>query len=321
MTTSWDLEPTRPTPTPAARRPRRRIPAWAYGLLIAVLIAAGLGACWAASRSPDARDVAEQYVAALRDGDVPALRRVTGASVEDPAILAFAQADGYLTDITLDRVDTSGDTATAHATVTIADEEHRIESPMERSDGGWRIGDPLTVTIEPSLGASVAIGRITVPAGEPIRLYPARYEVTSLPSDILEGSVSVTPLPGDEPAAVALEQAFVDNARDLLQDRLAAHAEECAASTDAIPDACGIVVPWAADLREFRDVVFTIDRMPWAELDTEAMTFAATGGALTAAVTGIAHDGSEQTFTYHAEDWSLRGTMDFTGGQLVLSVF
>ncbi|OCG76519.1 hypothetical protein [Microbacterium sediminis] len=321
MTSSWDLDGTAPTPAPAKPRHRRRIPAWAIGLLALIVVGAGLGVWWASSRGPDARDVAEQYLAALEEGDVSALRRVTGASIEDPAIQAFAQASSYVADATLEGVQTSGDRATARASVTLGGETHTFESPMERSDGVWRMGDVITVTAEPSIGDTVAIGELSFAAGEPIRLYPAQYELTSLPGEVLDGSATVTALPGADPAAVEVPQTFVDEAQEVVQERLAAHAEECAAATDAIPEACGIVVPWPADLREFRGVAFTIDHLPWVEIDTEAMTFAATGGSLTAAVTGIAHDGSEETFTYRADDWTLRGTMEVADGRLVLSVF
>jgi len=320
MTSSWDLEG--PPEAPAAvRRARRRPPAWAIAVVVAVIVVGGAVVWGLSSRGPDAREVAERYVAALRDGDVAGLRAVTGASVEDPAIQAFAQADGYLDGLTLEAVETADDRGTLRATVAVDGEEHTIESPMERTDGVWRVGDLVSVTVTPSIGDAFAIGSLTFPSGETLRLYPARYEATSLPAEILDGAATITPLPGADPAAVTIEQTFRDDARDAVQERVDAHVADCAAATDAIPEACGIVVPWPADLRELRQVAITLDRVPQVEIDTEQMTFAATGGAMTATVSGLAHDGSEQTFTYRADEWSLRGTMGFAGGQLVLSVF
>lgn len=341
MTSSWDLgdEPDDPRPgrtqTKAPKQPRaaktpatgrsprrrgRRMP-WILGAVAIVVIAGGLGAWWLATRGPDPETVAEEYLAALQAGDADALRDLTGAAAGDDALESFAQASDYVSDAELGSVEVEGDRAQVHATVTLAGESRDVTVPMERSDGEWILPSHTTVTVTSTMGTVAAIGERTFAENSPQPLLPAVYEVVPQPSEILTGAATVAVFPGEERAEVTLEASLADGAREVVQQRLDEHVASCAEATDAVPEACGIVVPWASDLRELRETAFTVERTPLVELDADAGTFAATGGALVARMTGVAHDGSEQTFTYRTDEWSLRGTMEFRDAQLVLSVF
>ena len=67
-------------------------------------------------------------------------------------------------------------------------------------------------------------------------------------------------------------------------------------------------------------MAFRIDQSPALTLSPDLRTFAATGGAIVATATGTTRAGGAGTFTYRADDWALRGTVCFTGDEMVLAV-
>jgi hypothetical protein len=310
---------TAPGDAAAAPGRARRTRAVLVAAVVVALLAGGIGAWWIASRGSDPRDTAERYLTALVRGDAEALDAVTDA--DDDALALFARARAHVSDAALGAVETDGDRAELHAEVTLDGEAREVAVPMARAGGGWIVRTTAALAVTPSRGDAFAIGDRVFAADEAPILLPGAYEVTALPGDILDGATRVAILPGQESVEVALEATVADGATEIVQERLEEHAERCAAESDAVPAACGIAVPWAADLRELERITFTIDRMPRASLDAETGTFEAAGGALVAEASGVAHDGSEQRFTYRTDDWTMRGALGFRDAQLILSVF
>lgn len=343
MTTSWDLgddEPVAPDRKRPPREPRAKKPGATQGApqaarttsrrrgwmvwtaVAAVVIVAGAGgAWWFANRDAGARATAEAYLEALAAGDGQTLADIVADAGSEETVAAFAEASEYISLPSLDDLDVDGDRAAATATATLGDESLDLRFEMTRDDDGWAIdGTSLLTTLAEPAG-TLAIGSLELPAGDPIALLPARYEVTAVPSEIVEGSESVRILPSEEPQTIAVATRAADGADAVAQQYLDAYAEECTEPAEDLPDACGIVVPWAADLVELERVYFRVERVPQIELDLTTGRFAATGGIIEATAHGITHEGVTASFDYRAEDWAMRGSVRFEGAQLRLSVF
>lgn len=120
-------------------------------------------------------------------------------------------------------------------------------------------------------------------------------------------SVSGSPTPPPDPAIA-------------IQEQLDAYADACAATAAAVPEHCGIVVPWAADLAELSGVAFRIEQYPAVALSPDGRSFDATGGILVATATGTTRDGVATTFTYRTDEWALRGDVSVEDDRTTLSV-
>ncbi|MBW9093497.1 hypothetical protein JNB62_07375 [Microbacterium jejuense] len=105
-----------------------------------------------------------------------------------------------------------------------------------------------------------------------------------------------------------------------MQEQLEAYADACATPAATIPEHCGIVVPWAADLATLTGIAFRIERYPVIAVSPDRQSFDATGGILVATVTGTTRDGAPGTFTYRTDEWALRGDVAVEDDRTVLSV-
>lgn len=110
--------------------------------------------------------------------------------------------------------------------------------------------------------------------------------------------------------------------RDLAQQELDRHLEDCTAdvvSDGAVPEGCGIRIPWGSEFAAVDEARFRVDRLPVLELTAQG--FAADGGILIATVTGTGQDGAARTETYRTESWSLRGGLTVDGAEVDLDVW
>ncbi|MBD3942375.1 hypothetical protein IF188_11760 [Microbacterium sp. NEAU-LLC] len=105
-----------------------------------------------------------------------------------------------------------------------------------------------------------------------------------------------------------------------VERQLHAYADACTQPATTVPDHCGIVIPWAADLAELTGVAFRIEQRPTVAISPDSSSFDATGGVLVATVTGTTRDGATATFTYRTDTWTLRGDIDDEDGRIVVSV-
>jgi hypothetical protein len=127
------------------------------------------------------------------------------------------------------------------------------------------------------------------------------------------------PAPTASPSATPSPTHTVDLPTE-VQEQLDAYADSCAQPAVTVPDHCGIVIPWAADLAQLTGVAFRIEQHPTVAISADGATFDATGGVLVATVSGTTRDGVAAEFTYRTDAWTLRGDIDADGDRILVSV-
>jgi len=296
----------------------------------AVVLTVG-GVWWFTSRPPSAGAAAEAYLRALEAGDFGAIDALREAYLGDDAEVtleqAFAGATSYIDDAELVDVRVSEDgVASVEAEALLGGESRMVSFALQDSGTGWRLtGDYLGVLrAETALGAgaggdAVWVGDALAPAATDLPLLPAEYEVQAAPRGILAGSQTVA-VSTDEPAAVIIDAVLSPAATELAQERIDAYADGCARPAAAVPDNCGLRVPWAADLAALDGIAFRVDEHPVVALHDDGSAFDATGGVIVATATGTTHSGEQASFTYRGDDWALRGSIRFTGDDMILAV-
>ncbi|GAA1939869.1 hypothetical protein GCM10009775_34770 [Microbacterium aoyamense] len=286
---------------------------------VALVAAAGVG-WWLLSRPPTAEQTAETYLRALSEGDAETIRGLLNEPPGgfDEIAAAFEGADSYIETYEFDDV---GDDGGVRADVVIDGEPGVVFFILAADESGRFVlnGDYLALLdTATTIGDSVRVGDVLMPAGR-VSLLPAVYTVAAAPSDLVEGSTTVA-LTNAEPATAAVEASVSPDALATIEEQLGGYIADCTKTATAVPEHCGIRVPWAADLATLDSLAFRVDSAPVLALAPDARAFAATGGVLVATATGTKRDGSAGTFTYRADDWALRGTVTFTGDTMTLSV-
>lgn len=289
---------------------------------VVLLAVAGL-VLWLLQRPPGPQAVAEDYLRALAGGDADTALDLVASDSLDPSLIeaAFAGATATISDAEVTGVIEDGETATASITYTLDSTSGSGELMLQQTPTGWKVApDGLgTVTITSALGDAAAIGTAVFGVNEPVVLLPALYQIEAAPVGILTGALTVAVAPGSA-ATAALQPQLSDTALETASAQVQAYVDACTAPADAVPENCGIRVPWAADLATLTSLSFRVETAPTLAFAEDLSSFAATGGVLVATASGTTRDGSAGTFTYRTDDWSLRGGMAFTGNQLVLSV-
>ncbi|PVE91547.1 hypothetical protein [Microbacterium sp. TPD7012] len=300
---------------------------WLVGGLAALVVAAAGGVLIGQSlaRPGTPQEAASAYVRALESGD-PAAVAATGADVSATALGAFAGASALIDDAEVTGVEQNGEAAaTADIFFRLGEEKRTARLDITRVDGRWTVGASAlgTATVTADLGSSVRLGDETVSVGEALLLLPAEYAVSAAPSSLLDGSANLLVLPGED-VEVTVEVTPLPAAVDAAQEQLDEHLAECTASDDSTqapttPVGCGIRIPWGTEFRDVTDIRYRIETSP--EIALDATGFLADGGVLIATVTGTGQDGTERTTTYRTDSWSIRGDIEFTEEELVLTAW
>jgi len=289
----------------------------------AVLVAAGGVVTWLVTRPPSAEAVAEDYLRALSAGDFASVESLLAAGSPDldAVATAFSGADSYISDYSFALEADGADSQQVRADVELGGEPAVVGFVLVLQDGRWRVtADALAeVTIQTSIGDSVRVGGALVPAAVPVALLPAVYPVAAAPAGLVTGETTAV-VTNERPVAVSVDAALSPDAARAVQQQLDVYADACAQPADAVPDNCGLRVPWAADLATLSSIDFRIDAHPVVTLEGDGSAFAATGGDIVATATGTTRDGVPGTFTYRAADWALRGSVAFAGDEMVLAV-
>lgn len=289
---------------------------------VVLLAVAGI-VLWLLQRPSGPQAVAEDYLQALARGDAEAALELVDAGDLDTFIIeaAFAGASITISDPALTQVEEAAETATASFTYTLDSAPGTGQLTLRNTDTGWKVAeDGLgTLTVTSTHGDAVAIGTAVVGVNTPVLLLPAVYELGAAPVGILTGTATAAVAPGAS-AAADLQAQLSATALETASTQVQAYLDACTAPADAVPVSCGIRVPWAADLATLTSLAFRVETAPTLAFADDLSSFAATGGVLVATASGTTRDGATATFTYRADDWSLRGGMSFTGNQLVLSV-
>lgn len=295
------------------------------------IVLAGAGIVWwLLPREDTAEGAAHAYLDALAGGDLDTIQEMRQPLPEAQEKLlerAFRSAAGYITQPRIDRLEERGDGVVAvRASAELDGARTELSFEIEQDDSGWVVsGDHLgTLTIDAAMSDGQPLERVLVgdalaPASTPLALLPAEYVVMAAPSGFLEGSVEVA-VPGGQAAGASLTAALAPGAAGVVQEHLDAYADTCAAPADAVPEHCGIVVPWAADLASLDRIAFRIEQYPAAAVGSDGRSFDATGGVLVATAHGTTREGDAASITYRTDDWSLRGDVELDGDRVVVSI-
>lgn len=288
----------------------------------AILVAGGVAA-WFLIRAPSAQAVAEDYLRGLSEGDFASIEGVLAERGEDVDLAgtAFAGADSYISDYSFDIEDGASAALSVHADVTLAGLPAVVGFGLVQEGGRWKVGaDYLAeVTIQTSIGDSVRVGGALVPAGLPVSLLPAVYPVTAAPAGLVTGE-SRAVVSNAAPVTASVDATLSPDAVVAAQEQLDSYADACAQPADAVPENCGLRIPWAADLAALSSIAFRIDAYPAVAIADDGSGFSATGGDIVATAAGTTREGVPGTFTYRADDWALRGSIAFRGDEMILAV-
>lgn len=298
----------------------RRARWWIVGGVAAiVVIVAGLWLWSSTNRSSTPEDAALDYLHALESGDPDAVT-AAGSMVTVTALEAFGAAtalieEGEVTDV---RENARGDAAAVAISFVLEGEEHTAELTLGVADGRWGVDATGLGTLTPdsTIGSDVAIGDTIIPLGEATPLLPGTYIVAAAPTTLLDGESPVQVLPGADVTAT-VDAAVRPEATAAAQAQLDDLLEACTAPGAAVPDACGIRIPWGTEFRTVEEITYRIDDSPAVALTPSGFT--ASGGVLVATVTGIGQNGETRTTTYRTDSWDLRGGVEFTADGLTLS--
>lgn len=277
------------------------------------------------SRPPSPEAAAESYLRGLSEGDFDAIAPLLPDTADAEHLEAsFDGATGYISDYSYTLAEDSSGTLGVRADVEIDGDPGVVHFLLVPDSGGWLIGDFLaglnvstTIDGDVIVNDSVLVGDVLTPAST--TLLPAVYAVSPTPAGILSGGTEVA-VTNEEPVDLAVEASLAPAATAWAQEQLDVYATACAEPRAEVPPNCGIRVPWAADLGTLDGIRFRIEQLPRVSLSPDGRTFAATGGVLIATAAGTARDGSAASFTYRADDWSLRGSIRFSGEEMTLRV-
>lgn len=288
----------------------------------AALVVGGLATAWLLNRPASADAVAADYLDALAAGDADRAVALLAQPPDADAVAAFAGAAETIDDGRVVEVSPADDgRSRAELSFRLEDQVHTVSVSLIDTSDGWRLdGDALGVLVaETSIGDTIRIGDTSVPAGEAVPLLPAVYTVQASPVGLLDGQATVAVVPGAQ-ARAAVSASVAPGAADRAQEQLEAYADQCAQPAAEVPDACGIVVPWQADLATLERIAFRVERMPAVELSADGRGFDATGGVLVATAYGTTPAGDDGSATYRTDAWALRGSVEFADDRMVLTV-
>ncbi|WP_124293611.1 hypothetical protein [Microbacterium sp. ABRD28] len=284
----------------------------------AVVVIAGVAGVltWAGSREEGPEAVARAWLVAVAEGDDEAARAAMSTGIDALDVGGAAERPS---EPSVHGVRIEGDTAEADVSFVLAGDVREASLPLTQSSEGWLVGEGALgrVDISTDLGDSVTIGEAVVPAGQ-IRLFPGTYDFTAAPRDYLDGSASVSVIPGEE-HTVALQATYNSAALDAVREVVTDHLNACTQPAATVADHCGLRVPWPADLAALERIAYRVERLPEVQL-TEEGGFAATGGVVVATASGTGRDGSPASATYRDDGWTVRGTITVTGAQIRLGV-
>lgn len=293
---------------------------------VAITVAVGV-IWWLTTRPASADDVAQAYLQALQDGDFTSIEPLLPAEGIDDADraqleTAFDGATGYITEYAYELAEESAGSVGVRAEVELAGESAVVLFELERRDGSYALADFLA-TIEPTttMGDSVRVGDALVTAGARHGVLPAVYPVSAAPAGLMTGGVEV-PVTNEDPVTVTVtvDASLSPAAVGAAQEQLDRYADQCALPAAQVPENCGLRVPWAADLATLDSIAFRIDQHPVVALAGDGAGFDATGGVIVATATGVTRDGRPGVFTYRTDGWALRGSLRFSGDEMVLVV-
>lgn len=297
---------------------------WIVAVVAAVALAAGGIGVWVATRPPDARATADAFLAALERGDgAGALALVAGGVDAAPvAADAFAAARAYPEAARVDDLEIDGAHASVQAHAQLAGARHPVALVLQRDGARWLV-DPASLPaliVHTTIGTTARIGGAELTADASARVLPAVYDVHAAPEGIVEGVAESVVAAAREPAEIEVPGALTSDALARAQRELDAYVRACTAPAAEVPRACGLRIPWQADLARAEQFAYRVDRTPTVQISADAREFTASGGDVVVTVTGTDAAGARASATYRDAAWTLRGAVTVDAAGLTLDV-
>ena len=301
--------------------------------IVAVVLGGGAAlTIWLLSQPAGPEATVSAYLSALERGDGAAASALSDprTAADAPVVFdALAGASEWITEASTGAATVDDLDASVDASFTLDGSAHSVTIGLSNASGTWLVTAPpvATVVARSTLGAGVVLGSgagISMPfdteESVTFALLPGVYAITAAPAGLLDGGKSITAV-ASAPIEIALAPTLGEAATAAAQTQLTAYLAACTKPATTVPSACGIRVPWAADLATLSGLKFRIDAAPVLALAPDGSGFAATGGVLVATATGTTDAGDEASFSYRDAEWALRGGIAFTLDELVLEVW
>ncbi len=291
----------------------------------AIVLAAAGGAIWVLTRPPGPEETADAYLRALSEGDADAVVALLQGELPtddaDRITTSFRGASGYLSDYSFELTGDGGGSRSVRAEVNLGDQPGVVGFALALAVGRWHVSADFLATIEvtTTLGDAVLIGGALTPVARGATVLPAVYSVQAAPVGLLTGEATAVATT-EHPVQLAVAASVTPDATTRAQRQLDGYAASCTVAAAAVPTNCGLRIPWAADLATLSGVAYRVEQTPVLALAADGASFDATGGVVVATATGTTADGATASFTYRADDWALRGTVAFTGDEMMLAV-
>ncbi|OIJ64083.1 hypothetical protein [Streptomyces mangrovisoli] len=229
------------------------------GLIIAVVVGGGGTAAWAVVDSqvygPEA--AAEDYLQAVADGRADDALELQGGPTSGrlltKAALDTQRRAAPLTDVSVEKVDESGTSATATVSYKVDGKKYESELRLITGDDDkhlglwrrWKVVDGLAqveVTASPLLHEAKVNG-VQVPLQDgsaELTVFPGTVTVEGVDSGYVaaDGGGSVVVGPGDTGSPDSLDAALTSAGEQAAQEAVNTALTQCAQSTDLEPDDC-----------------------------------------------------------------------------------
>lgn len=279
-------------PEPEERRPRRSRAPWVALVVLLVVVAGVFGWRYVqaqrfeqrlAADNAAARQVVEDYYAALADGNAQAAlaaatERPEEASLLTDEVLGSAQEAGGISDLAIGEAELAsddsrrmvGDAGTVPVSYSLGEVPVQVDLAVNREADGWRIA---SATAQVDLGAE---GRSVngQPAGaQVVALFPGSYTVaTASPHVRLDEPELVVTAP--DPSGAETQQwaggqaSLTTEGREAVVKAATASLSACLAQKSLTPEGCPIAIETGPAITIDADTIkYSLVGSPWSDAE------------------------------------------------------
>lgn len=322
----------------APRRSAGKVLLWILLAIVVLAIAAAGAVLLLANlnRGPAPKDVAEQYLDHLVDGDASAANAMLAPASEESADLSDRSmlTDDVLRAATerISRVsisvpagfEQSPGFAAFDVAYSLAGAQHESRIELVREEGGWlqpgqwKIRTPFTgsrVIVAGTADFTLAgkdLPEVAADESVSLELYPAVYPIAAVDDHLFRTETDTVVVATDGDAGQAVKILPNDRFLEELQAQVDAFLDECAADTSWRPEGCPLSGPVEA---QSVPVTWKIEKRPTVAVELDGMLFRAEGGTVSATYTP---EGAAEPVT--AEDpLEFRGSIRIDGDSLTIA--
>lgn len=319
------------------RRPRRNRALW-IALVLVVLVVAGVFG-WRyvqgqrfeerlATDNTAARQVVEDYYAALAAGDAQAALAAAGRQPEEDSLLTdemlgSVRQSGGIADLVVGEADLAtdptrrmvGDSGTVAVSYRVGDTPVEVDLPVNRDAAGWRVA---SATSRVDLGAEGRRVNDRPAASQVVELFPGSYTVTTASPYVRldqPGLVITVPdaLGGQGQEWAGGQASLTPEGRDAVLAAARESLSACLAQKSLTPEGCPIAIDPGSEITIKADTIqYTVLGDPWPEAqvalenDTRArgtiqLAYRINAAAVSKGVEGVVQQSYEQETTFVAD--------------------